>query len=72
MKNLSLTLSRNCLLTIYKTFIKSVLDYVDIIYDKTFTVSFKDKLEMVQYNVAIVRAGAIRCTSLEVFTENSV
>ena len=72
MKNLSLTLSRNCLLTIYKTFIQSVLDYVDIIYDKPFTVSFKDKLEMVQYNVAIVRTGAIRCTSLEVFTENSV
>ena len=30
MKKLSLTLSRNCLLTIYKTFVKPVLNYANI------------------------------------------
>ena len=47
MKKLSLTLSRNSLLTIYKTFVRPILDYADIIYDKPLTESFKDKLEMV-------------------------
>ena len=56
MKKLSLTLSRNSLMTILKTF----LDYPDIIYDKPLTESFKDKLEMVQYNAALVITGAIK------------
>ena len=47
MKKLSLILSRNSLLIIYKTFVMTILDYVDIIYDKPLTESFKDKLEMV-------------------------
>ena len=46
-KKLSLTLSRNSLLTIYKTFVRLILDYTDIIYNKPPTESFKDKLEMV-------------------------
>ena len=54
MKKISLTLSRNSLLTIYKTFVRPILDYADIIYDKPLTESFKDKLEMVQYNAALV------------------
>ena len=63
MKKLYLTLSRNSLLTIYKTFVRSILDYADIIYDKPLTESFKDKLEMVQYNAALVITGAIKGTS---------
>ena len=63
MKKLSLTLSRNSLLTIYKTFVRPILDYADIIYDKPRTESFKDKLEMVQYNAALVIAGAIKGTA---------
>ena len=47
MKKHSLTLSRNSLLTIYKTFVRPILDYADIIYEKTLTESFKDKLEMI-------------------------
>ena len=47
MKKISLTLSRNSLLTIYKTFIRPILYYANIIYDKTLFESFKDKLEMV-------------------------
>ena len=63
MKKLSLTLSRNSLLTIYKTFVRPILDYADIIYDKPLTESFKDKLEMVQYNAALVITGAIEGTA---------
>ena len=64
MKKLSsLTLSRNSLLTIYKNFIRPILDYPDIIYQKPLTESFKDKLEIVQYNAALVITGAIKGTS---------
>ena len=63
MKKLSLTLSRNSLLTICKTFVRPILDYADVIYDKPLTESFKDKLEMVQYNAALVITGAIKGTS---------
>ena len=63
MKKLSLTLSRNSLLTIYKTFVWPILDYADIIYDKLLTESFKDKLEMVQYNAALVITSAFKGTS---------
>ena len=58
MKKLFLTLSRNSLLTIYKTFVRPILNYADIIYDNPFTESFKDKLEMVQYNAALVITDA--------------
>ena len=63
MKKLSLTLSRNSLLTIYKTFVRAILDYADIIYDKPLTESFEDKLEMVQYNAALVITSACKGTS---------
>ena len=58
MKKISLTLSRNSLLTIYKTFVMPILDHADIIYDKPLTESFKDKLEMVQYNAALIITGS--------------
>ena len=63
MKNLFLTLSRNILLTIYKTFVRPILDYSNIIYDKSLTESFQDKLEMLQYNAALVITGLIKGTS---------
>ena len=44
----SLTLSRKQLLTIYKTFLRSHVDYADIIYDKPFNDAFKEKPEKVQ------------------------
>ena len=47
MKKLSLTLPRNSLLNIYKTFVRPIVEYADITYDKPLTESFKDKLEMV-------------------------
>ena len=48
MKRLSLILSTKPLLTIYKTFVRSHLDYAGIIHDKPFNDSFKEKLEKIQ------------------------
>ena len=60
MKKISLNLSR--LLTIYKTFIRSILDYANIIYEKSLKDSFEDELEIFQYNAALVITGAIKGT----------
>ena len=67
MKRLSLILSRNQLLTIYKKFVRSHLDYADIIYDKLFNDFFKEILEKVQYSAALIITGAIKGTSWETF-----
>ena len=67
MKKLSLTkkrkLIKKILLTIYKTFVRPVIDYADIIYGKPLTESFKGKLEMVQYNTALAITVAFKGTS---------
>ena len=65
MKRLSLILSRKQLLTIYKTFARSHLDYAEIIYDKPFNDAFKEKLEKVQYSAALIITGAIKGFSWE-------
>ena len=58
-------LSRSSLLTIYKTFIRSRLDYADIIYDQAYNSTFHDKLESIQYNACLAITVAIRGTSTE-------
>ena len=58
MKKLSLILSRKSLLTIYKSFVRPNLDYADIIYDKPLNKSLKKKIEMVQYNAALLITDA--------------
>ena len=58
-------LPRPSLLQIYKSFVRSHLDYGDIIYDKAFIGSFQKKLETIQYNAALAITGAIRGTSRE-------
>ena len=58
-------LPRSSLLTIYKTFIRSQLDYADIIYDQAYNSAFHDKLESIQYNACLAITGAIRGTSTE-------
>ena len=58
-------LLRSSLLTIYKTFIRSQLDYADVIYDQTYNSAFHDKLEFIQYNACFAITGAIRGTSTE-------
>ena len=63
MKKLSLIRSRNSLLTIYKSFVMTNLDYVDIINDNPFNESLKRKIEMVQYNVGLIITSAFKGTS---------
>ena len=52
-------LPRFSLLTIYKTFIRSHLDYGDIIYDQTYNGSFHRKLESIQYFACLAITGTI-------------
>ena len=65
MKRLSLTLLMKQLLTFYQSFVRSHLDYTDIIYEKPFNDAFKEKLETVQHSAALIITGAIKGISLE-------
>ena len=64
MKKLYLFLSRETLLTIYKSFVRPNLDYTNKIYDKHFNES-KTKIEMIKYWAALVITGAIKGTSCD-------
>ena len=50
-------------MTIYKAFLRSLVDYGDIIYDQPQNKSFCEKLESAQYKVALVITGVIQGTS---------
>ena len=65
LRNLRNFLPRAALITIYKAFIRSHLDYGDILYDEAYNMSFHQKLESSQYNVCLAITGAIRGTSKE-------
>ena len=52
-------------MTIYKAFLRPLIDYGDIIYDQPQNESFCEKLESVQYNVELAITGAIQGTSHE-------
>ena len=54
---------RKSLITIYKSFIQTHLDYGDIVHDRAFNESFHENLESTQNNAAIAITGAIRGTS---------
>ena len=56
-------LLRRSLVLIYKSFIRSHLDYGDIVFDQAFNKSFHDNLESIQYNASLAITGAIRSTS---------
>ena len=56
-------LPRHTIITIYKSFARTHLDYGDIIYDQPNNESFCNKIERVQYNAALAITGAIRGTS---------
>ena len=62
-KIISLILSRNQFLAIYKTLVRSHLHYAEIIYDKPFSNSFREKLEVFQYSLAFNITGVIKFTS---------
>ena len=52
-------------MTLFKSFIRSHLDYEDIIYDQSFNNSFQNKFESIQYNACLAITGATRGTSKE-------
>ena len=54
---------KSALLTIYKCFVKTHLDYGDITYDQAFKNCFHQKAESLQCNAALAITGAIRGTS---------
>ena len=62
---LLMILPRQSLVIKNKSFIRSHLDYSDIIFDQAFNKSFHDNLESIQYNALLVITGAIRGTSRE-------
>ena len=58
-------LPRSSLLTMYKTFIRSQLDFVGVICDQANNFPFHEKLESLQYNPWLAIIGAISETSSE-------
>ena len=63
-------LPRQSLITIYKYFNRSHLDYGDIIYDQPNNESFCNLVERVQYNAASAITGVIKGTSqLKIYNE---
>ena len=64
-KKLRYRLPRKLLITIYKAFLRPLIDYEGIIYDQPQNESFCEKLESVQYKVALAITGAIKGSSLE-------
>ena len=56
---------RDSLVTIYKSFIRPHLDYVDVIFDKTSNATFSNQIESAQYNAASAIAGTVKGTSKE-------
>ena len=65
MKKLSPSVSKQSLLTIYKSFGGPILDYADIIYEKPHKGSLIEKIEQVQDNACLVITGAFKGTSRE-------
>ena len=63
LRKLQTVLPRHSLLTICKAFIRSHLDYCDVIYDKIFNESWHKNLKSVQFNAALTIIGAIRGTN---------
>ena len=64
-RKLQNVLPRITIFTIYKAFVRSHLDYGDILYDQAFNNSFNDRLESIQYNACLAITGAIRGMSRE-------
>ena len=65
MRKLNLLLPRSSLWIVYKCFVRSHLDYGDIICDQPKPSSLTNKIESVQYNAALAITGPIRGTSKE-------
>ena len=64
-KKIRHSLPRKSLITIEKAFLRPLIDYGDIIYDQPKNESFCEKIESIQYKVALTTADAIQSTSRE-------
>lgn len=53
------------LITIYKSFIRTHLDYAGIVYDHPNNKSFNDRIEKVQYDACLAITGTFNGTSRE-------
>ena len=62
-ENYRISIPRNSLLTIYKSFIRPHIDYGDIIYHQPNNGSLCQKIESIQYQAALAITGAIHGTS---------
>ena len=62
-RRLSVYVSPDSLLGLYKTFFRPRLYYADIIYDQPNNDTFNQRLESVQYNAALAITGCFRGTS---------
>ena len=65
LKKLRHTLPQKSLITIYKSFLRPLVDYGNIIYDQSNNESFCEKLESIQYKAALAITGAIQGTSCD-------
>ena len=66
-KQLAHSLTRTSLMTIYKAFLRLLIDYGDIIYDQPQNDFFCEKLELGQYKAALAITGFIQGTSCNKF-----
>ena len=57
-------------MTIYKAFLRSLIDYGDIIYYQPQNGSFCKKLESVEYKVALAVTSAMQGTSCDKIYQN--
>ena len=56
-------MTRDSLVTTYKSFIRPHLDYADVIFDKSSDATFSNRIESAQYNAFLSITGTIRGTS---------
>ena len=61
------TLPRRSLITIFKSFIRPLLEHGDIIYDRAYNTSLHQNIGSIQYNAALTITGTVRRTSREKF-----
>ena len=69
-KKLRYSLPRKSLITIYKAFLRPLIDYVDIIYDQPQNESFCETPESVQCKVALPITAVIKGSSRKRFIKN--
>ena len=64
-RKLRYSLPHKSLITIYKAFLRPLIDYGDIIHDQPQNESFFEKLQSVRYKAALAIVGAIQGSSCE-------